>query len=179
MIIVWIIFLIFSLFIDCMTFLPIHDPMNAIRKSTGMNLYISFPRNHSEKYIGIRVISTSNAIEAIVAIYRSFESQNIVKNAHRITHPVPMSPAKNPESAHQILPNAGVGTLCHVGRMSEKSAKNIKIIPSNILRSQVGKVLTRDAPTSVAMTLGRPKRIKILLSKYLKKRKRRVTFPKM
>lgn len=59
--------------------------------------------------MGIRVKSTRSAIEAIVAIYRSFESPKSVIHAPLRTHHVPMSPALNPESAHPIRPRKGVG----------------------------------------------------------------------
>ena len=58
-------------------------------------------------------------MEAIVAIYRSRASPNIIIKAPLSTPPVPMSHAVKPESAHQILPMQGVGVTLKSGFQSE------------------------------------------------------------
>jgi hypothetical protein len=110
------------------------------------------------------VKSTRSAIDAIVAMYFSFARPNIVIKAPLSTPPVPMSPAVNPESAHQILHTRGVGAILNSGFQSEYIAKIERTIARMILRISGFTFSTRETHITVAMKLGIPKRKNIRLS---------------
>jgi hypothetical protein len=110
-------------------------------------------------------------------MYRSFVSQNIVKNAPRSTHPVPIIPAVKPDNAHPILPRSGVGSIFHFGLRSEYRAKTTRIIPRTNFNISAFIYPTREAQTIVAIILGIPNKRNIFRSQYLQKRERREILP--
>ena len=98
------IFLSICVSINVTIYFQIVVPMMATMNNNGMRRRCSLSKNHCQKYNGILVKSTSNAMLAIVAIYCSLGSLNGVMNAHLSTHPVQMRPALHHERNHQILP---------------------------------------------------------------------------
>lgn len=63
-----IIFLSIVALIRATIFFPIKEPQKAMRNNTGIYQKYDSSRKPFQKYIGIRVASTSKAMEAIVAI---------------------------------------------------------------------------------------------------------------
>jgi hypothetical protein len=124
----------------------------------------------------MRVKSTSSAILAMVQIYCSFGSLNILKNAPLRTPPVPISQALNPESQPPMIPIYGFADILRFGFQREYAAKVNKTVQNTILRKFWSMELVSDAQRTVNTILGIPKRKKIRQFICFRKKKSRELF---
>jgi hypothetical protein len=106
-------------------------------------------------------------------------SPNEVRNAPLRTHPVPISPAVNPDAAPQSLQMSGVGLNLNEGLSKLYKAKIMRTIHSTSLRILGSARDANEAPITVAIILGIPKSQKIRRSRCFQNSEILLIFPKI
>ena len=95
-------------------------------------------------------------MSAAVAIYLSLGKLNETKNIERIAPPIPIRPAKNPESPPPKKELKIPCLILIVGFKNENNENDIRNIANSFVNSSTGKIVIYLAPRKAKAILGKP-----------------------